>query len=1034
MGQKGKNRFFSDRPLWELVGLFAVCLILFIAAAPQDKQILTLNFFQSHNDRYSTVNLPVGHYVELINFNNAFYPGMLVPRMGMTEQSIGWNQGTLSDTAIRFIRAPFTDKAPTDSGYFFFLIAPDTIRIIIAETLTTVRESKRDSLVFQSNYSNGLVEDSYGAPNGANKEKNYGSQSAWTVGTISGAEYISDSYFFNDSIVSEFGADTVRRENVDSVVIALFIYNGGTPTADVDIIAAGIPDSGNSVQHNDWIDGDYNSGTNGYPNRMYSSDTAGVPALDQSRRRWGESDSLIPHGYILNDTLETSNLSNDIIITFRVDSSFKTWAYDSEPNLGVRLLPTSEPSESWSVQGYTSERTTVTQRPKWIVYWTHDYLDSTFISPDTTVAIGYNIYKATKSAIPGWTYENVYLNYPPRLVNGTDTVYALNHNRDISWNLVDNVLRINAAEKSSNDTSTFFSSLWHGVVGDSFFYRQDTVRYWSTQLLNNRVIYKLLADTEDTLMLAATADGTQNTTDHKGLQYYRFTYIYDYFQSSTFVRDSTKRVAEQVVTGNDSVTIRINIPATQLSGVSGTFGSSDTVEVPGKLNKRITGIEVFRADVDTGGSLNDASFRRVRGVDLINPRQWGVGVDQWNRVSYGSSEIHYSYFFADTLNYNQWLTKETYHSYIGHFSSNDWLVGNMSIYINGRRFMADVYKWEDDSLNTHLGREYKNRIYYCAKQNVTLPAQFSPDVFPSDHFFQLGGLNTEITGLAEWRERLVIFTRNSIYTAFISDPIDNTRFEEILFIDGPSNQRSVIETPHGIVWAGTNNIYLYNGRVLVIGNEILPNAPYDDTKSHSWDETWFAGYDPQHDEYYITSDTTGYVYNFRVKGWIRHEYSKNSDGRRIIDYVMNDTLYALWTRDKGEVRTPLRQGLSIANDNGVRVVKKLKSKIINFGDDYYEKDILGMTVRYQLHQIYANDFWHTFIYVDGDSVFLTDSLRHYIMQTDSTKMMNEYIPFPFAMTGKDFQFEFIMDLGEISLHQVGIVWRRRTDRWSEIAN
>ncbi len=1005
--------------------VFAVIFLLWaytFASSQEGREILRLNTFISHNDRADPHKLPDGHWEKMENFDPMRRPGMLVARDGMYEPK-NLSQVNLADTALRLIKAQFNEGVPGDYGYPFYVIVRDSIHITPVGTTTAVRETISDSLIFQSPYSDGLNEDAYGTPSGPTN--NYGDVNNFRIGLVPGTPSVHHAWIFNDSIVSIFGSDTILITEVDSVVFEFWINSiNGSPSNQI-FVAAQIPDSNSQADHSNWIDGDYNAGTAGFPNQVYAADTAGMTAGEMEDVEWGADGGgaiLISDGYTLLDSVFTDAFSGGDVASWRVDQALKNWAYNGDPNLGIRIQIDALPSETWQWIVQSSEFATAEERPRWKLYWTHDLLDSTFTTvAETTVALGYLVYKASGDLTEGWRYVGAYLNYPSRLNAAGDTVNGLDHNRGMSYEFRQDALRLNAANEASNDTALYNTSLWHGAVGDSFFYSGDTLRYWSTQSLWNRTF---TPNTGAGWMNTGTSRNSADADSFPGRRTYRSTFIYDYFQESTFLRDSSSgRVDEQFEETSESshpvhVTLSIRIDNSVLPTVT------DTVWTLNKLNRRITSINVYRADTKFNTLPGDADFRLLEEFSLVtsDTSQFGGWGDLGGTVTTRT--------LRDTVTADQLSIRETYHSRIGHFSDNDWLTANITKYVQGRRFAADVFKWADDSISVEKGARIRNAVYYCALQNVTAPAQFSPDVWPADHFFIFGDRESEITALAEWRGRLLVFSRNALYMLYVNDPIENSVVEETKFIDGPLNHRSVHETPYGIVWIGNDGIYLFNGQTVDLANSILPNAPWDAGKNHFYNDGWFGIYDNVKNTYNAIFDSTIYTYYFDTGGWTRNPHSKNSANRAIKDAISPDTTFYLWSTSKGVVARKTKAVYN-SRDNTTSFDKILRSGRITFGNPHEEKFIHGLNILYNIPSIVApftTAEIHLWAVADNDTISLTDTLKYYKILNDSTQWQNKYLPLSQSTSCYSFQFELWTRTDEIDISEIDILFSRRVSR------
>lgn len=141
--------------------------------------------------------------------------------------------------------------------------------------------------------------------------------------------------------------------------------------------------------------------------------------------------------------------------------------------------------------------------------------------------------------------------------------------------------------------------------------------------------------------------------------------------------------------------------------------------------------------------------------------------------------------------------------------------------IKGRTFLGGVVD--------QYGEEEQAIVRYSDVQNGVITL----DVFSEEGQLRIGGLPH--TALIEYREHLWVFNRQECHRIQMPDIVDITSWEYLDKIPGQGtfNNKTLITTPYGVVWANEGGVWLSDGRmpenlaenVLTFYKKMATNAP-----------------------------------------------------------------------------------------------------------------------------------------------------------------------------------------------------------------
>ena len=129
----------------------------------------------------------------------------------------------------------------------------------------------------------------------------------------------------------------------------------------------------------------------------------------------------------------------------------------------------------------------------------------------------------------------------------------------------------------------------------------------------------------------------------------------------------------------------------------------------------------------------------------------------------------------------------------------------------------------------------------------------------------------EITGLAEFADKILQFKQNTLYVINVSRQVE--ALESTHKHKGVSNPAAICKTDYGIAWANQHGCYLYDGRKVV---DLLEKGGIQRIKEDTWGtfiDTPMVGYFPQKRQIIVVDDisTTGdgacYIYDMVTASW-----------------------------------------------------------------------------------------------------------------------------------------------------------------------
>lgn len=394
------------------------------------------------------------------------------------------------------------------------------------------------------------------------------------------------------------------------------------------------------------------------------------------------------------------------------------------------------------------------------------------------------------------------------------------------------------------------------------------------------------------------------------LSRYRFTYEYDDYQCTPFVRVNSNATAgppdsvrgylcyDDTATTFNSNRIAIRI----LKAAWDATAVHDDIE---KFNKRITAIYLWRAERVVGASApTDAEYRLVTriGLDEGTWTETSVNVD----INGTGSVAHtfYQTLFDDDKTAAQLIEAgygQFYQDFIGHAGGDDRLDAGISFFHKGIRFAAIgrkrlVYDTTQAAGGAAADQLRNDRLWYNPLQNTTDPPSFAYDSFPAELFLPISqGDGDEIVAGGDDGERALIWKQNRTFALHVA--VDDLAASEIEIIAGEGQgciaHRTVIKTPHGWIYLTPQTVGLYvNGRTQDIGKAIRSDAKPGTAASRlslagfttSEKQSAFAAWDPVNEDYYlfIPDDTAiktyAFVKSFRESwtGWVRYRYNSGS--------------------------------------------------------------------------------------------------------------------------------------------------------------
>jgi len=561
-----------------------------------------------------------------------------------------------------------------------------------------------------------------------------------------------------------------------------------------------------------------------------------------------------------------------------------------------------------------------------------------------------------------------------------------------SFTLHNEALRIDFSS-SRKTTDDAFDNLWYGIIDQSFFDEDSLrMRYKSSQhLVNNhdevnQFLFSLYSIDWDGTIIRAPI--------------YRATYTYDGYQETTFWRNQQDSVYTQQLVDLDSlygpIGFTIEIDNSFLTANDTIFNSL------AELNKRVTGINIYRAVTrgDTVPVVNyaDADFYLVNSVSISDTAWYDKATD-------------YEYYFIDSIPDVDLITQPQYHDRIGHYSANDKLNAGLSIFVNERRFVADVYR--HDGFTSTNGRTYKNRIYWCSQQTGTIPPSYAPDSFGELNFFRIGEDWQPITALAGLLGRLYVFKEEEIYIISLAEPIEGSAVQLLERGPGCINHRSLVMAKDMVLFVGKNGIYKMNGLSVT-------RIDYGMTFWKDDPEELLGWYNEAEEEYWLFGNGTIFMYNVLSGFWKKHTIGNVNN---IVDVVnsLTDTVYILGKDGDGAYSIKYPSGVlgedSIYNMKDTTTYT-IESPRYNMGTDFTDKEFMKVALRFNTGTG-PDTTLKFYFYAEDDTVTTADS--QYVNFTGSgeqTKLL--WLP-PFAI-GTDCHFKITSECDSLEISSVEIMY------------
>jgi len=139
----------------------------------------------------------------------------------------------------------------------------------------------------------------------------------------------------------------------------------------------------------------------------------------------------------------------------------------------------------------------------------------------------------------------------------------------------------------------------------------------------------------------------------------------------------------------------------------------------------------------------------------------------------------------------------------------------------------------------------------------------------------------EITGLAEFANKILQFKQNTLYIISVAGQIEV--LESTHKHKGVSNPAAICKTDYGIAWANSHGCYIYDGKQVV---DLLEKDGIRRIKKSVWTsfiKSPMVGYFPQKrqviivDDISIAGDGSCYIYDMVTASWVDSAASKFTD-------------------------------------------------------------------------------------------------------------------------------------------------------------
>ena len=221
------------------------------------------------------------------------------------------------------------------------------------------------------------------------------------------------------------------------------------------------------------------------------------------------------------------------------------------------------------------------------------------------------------------------------------------------------------------------------------------------------------------------------------------------------------------------------------------------------------------------------------------------------------------------------------------------------------------------------------------------------DTFPSYNKIEAAvNDGEEITGLAEFADKILQFKQNTLYVINVSRQIEV--LESTHRHKGVNNPAAICKTDYGIAWANHHGCYLYDGRKVV---DLLEKGGIRRIRESTWSTFLSAGtykpmvgYFPQKRQIFVV-DSRGaggagacYIYDMVTASWIRGFDATFADA--VKSNFIND-----WNGDLVHITAASPKEWSDASAITANI--NFKTKDIDFGHPSVRKKIYKVYVSYK---------------------------------------------------------------------------------------
>ena len=221
------------------------------------------------------------------------------------------------------------------------------------------------------------------------------------------------------------------------------------------------------------------------------------------------------------------------------------------------------------------------------------------------------------------------------------------------------------------------------------------------------------------------------------------------------------------------------------------------------------------------------------------------------------------------------------------------------------------------------------------------------DIFPSYNKIEAAvNDGEEITGLAEFADKILQFKQNTLYVINVSRQVEV--LESTHKHKGVNNPAAICKTDYGIAWANHHGCYLYDGRKVV---DLLEKGGIRRIRESTWSTFLSAGtykpmvgYFPQKRQIFVV-DSRGaggagacYIYDMVTASWIRGFDATFADA--VKSNFIND-----WNGDLVHITAASPKEWSDASAITANI--NFKTKDIDFGHPSVRKKIYKVYVSYK---------------------------------------------------------------------------------------